>query len=139
MQILISLLCGAMFGLGVAVSGMINPAKVLAFLDAFGAWDPSLLLVMGGALAVTGVAYHFTLKNPKPMMAEKFYLPEKGEIDRPLILGAAIFGVGWGIIGLCPGPAVASIAYGHVESLIFLIAMIVGMTSARRLRAPMGL
>ncbi len=139
MQILLSFLCGSLFGLGVAVSGMINPAKVLAFLDVFGAWDPSLLLVMGGALAVTGVTYPFIFKNPKPVTAEKFHLPEKEEIDRPLLLGAAIFGVGWGIIGLCPGPAVASLAYGHGESLIFLIAMIVGMVLARRLRVILEL
>lgn len=132
-QTLSALVCGTLFGLGIAVSGMINPAKVLAFLDVLGDWDPSLLLVMGGALSVTFVAYRFILRRPEPVAGETFQLPQKTRIDRSLLLGTAIFGIGWGMVGLCPGPALTSLAYGHPQSLAFLAAMIAGLSLGRRL------
>ena len=128
-----SLVCGIIFGLGLAVSGMINPAKVLAFLDLFGDWDPSLLLVMGGALAVTALSYRFILRRPSPLLGGAFHIPEKIGIDRRLVIGAVLFGLGWGLVGLCPGPAVASLAYGETGSVVFLIALLAGLAVGRRL------
>jgi uncharacterized membrane protein YedE/YeeE len=121
-----ALLAGITFGLGLAVSEMINPAKVLAFLDVAGRWDPSLALVMAGALAVTFVAFRLVLKRPKPVLGERFEIPTTRTIDRPLLTGAALFGIGWGLVGFCPGPALASLAFGLRESVVFVIAMAVG-------------
>lgn len=117
---------GFLFGIGLWVSGMANPTKVLGFLDVTGEWDASLLLVMGGAVAVTAVAFHFILKREKPFLEEKFKIPEKNGIDIPLIAGAAIFGIGWGIAGYCPGPAVTALTTLSNESIVFVIAMITG-------------
>jgi uncharacterized membrane protein YedE/YeeE len=117
---------GFLFGIGLWVSGMANPTKVLGFLDVTGEWDASLLLVMGGAVAVTAVAFHFILKREKPFLEEKFKIPEKNDIDIPLIAGAAIFGIGWGIAGYCPGPAVTALTTLSNESIAFVIAMIAG-------------
>ena len=126
-----ALLAGLLFGLGLAVSQMINPAKVLAFLDIAGRWDPSLAFVMIGALAVTALGYHLVLRRPAPLLAERFEVPTVREIDRRLLAGAVLFGIGWGLVGFCPGPAIASLAYGVRESLIFAAAMLAGMALFR--------
>ena len=126
--------CGLVFGLGLAVSGMLNPAKVSGFLDLAGAWDPSLAFVMGGGLAVNAVFFHL-LKRPSPYFAEIFSLPGLTQIDRPLLVGAALFGVGWALAGLCPGPAIASLAYGSVDGVLFFVAMAVGLLAGQKLKA----
>jgi uncharacterized membrane protein YedE/YeeE len=126
-----ALLAGVVFGLGLAVSQMINPAKVLGFLDFAGAWDPSLAFVMAGALGVTAVGYRFALKRPAPLLAARFDLPTLRQIDGRLLAGAVIFGIGWGLVGFCPGPAIASLALGVKESLIFVGAMLAGMALFR--------
>ena len=110
---------------------MINPAKVLNFLDLAGTWDPTLILVMGAALAVTFAGYRLALARPRPIFASKFVLPTSTAINPHLIAGAAIFGVGWGLAGLCPGPAVAGLVYGRSQSAIFIGAMATGMIIAR--------
>ena len=135
-RLLAAALSGLLFGLGLAVSQMVNPAKVLAFLDVAGAWDPSLILVMAGAVAVTALAYRLVLARPRPVLAAAFALPAKTAIDGRLIAGAVLFGAGWGLVGLCPGPAIASLAYGEPVSLIFLAALFVGLGLARRLTRP---
>lgn len=129
-----ALASGLLFGLGLAISQMVNPRKVLNFLDVTGSWDPSLALVLGGALAVSFVAFRFVLGRGTPVLAQKFELPTRTEIDLHLIGGAVIFGIGWGLIGLCPGPAIASLAYGNLESVWFVIALAVGLGGARLLR-----
>ena len=126
-----ALLAGIVFGLGLAVSQMINPAKVLGFLDIAGRWDPSLAFVMAGALGVTALGYHLVLRRPAPLLAERFEVPTLREIDRRLLAGAVLFGIGWGLVGFCPGPAIASLAYGVKESLIFAAAMLAGMALFR--------
>lgn len=129
---LASLGAGLLFGLGLAVSQMVNPAKVLDFLDVAGNWDPSLAFVMAGAVAVTWIGYRIVLGRPKPVLAERFQLPTATAIDPRLIVGAAIFGIGWGLAGLCPGPAITSIAYLQTGTLYFLPAMLAGLFLARR-------
>jgi len=126
---------GAIFGLGLAVSEMVNPLKVKAFLDVAGDWDPSLTLVMGGAVMVSFVAFRMTLRLPKPILATRFELPTRRDIDRRLVGGAAVFGVGWGLVGLCPGPALSALIYGDVESAIFVVAMLIGLAVGPRLLA----
>lgn len=121
-----ALLAGIIFGLGLAVSNMINPAKVLAFLDVAGRWDPSLALVMAGALAVAMPGFGMALRRPQPLIAGRFELPSAKNIDARLLAGAAIFGIGWGLVGFCPGPAIASLAFGLKESFVFVAAMFVG-------------
>lgn len=126
---LASLASGLLFGLGLAVSQMMNPAKVLGFLDVAGAWDPSLALVMIGAVAVTLPAFRLVLKQPAPRLAAKFLVPGSAEIDAKLVGGAAIFGVGWGLVGFCPGPALAALSVGDSRVLIFVVAMLAGMAA----------
>ena len=126
---------GAIFGLGLAVSEMVNPLKVKAFLDVAGDWDPSLTLVMGGAVIVSFIAFRLTLRRPKPILATRFELPTRRNIDRRLVGGAAVFGVGWGLVGLCPGPALSALIYGDVESAIFVVAMLIGLAVGPRLLA----
>ena len=105
MGLLVNAIAGFLFGLGLVIGGMSNPAKVLNFLDLAGSWDPSLAFVMAGALAVTFIGYKLVFRQPRPLLAARFHLPELKQIDRRLVLGAAIFGVGWGLSGFCPGPA----------------------------------
>lgn len=124
-------LAGLLFGAGVTLSGMVNPMKVQNFMDIFGAWDPTLLFVMGGALAVTFVGYSYVLKRPRPLFAEGFSLPEPRTIDLRLIAGAVLFGSGWGLTGFCPGPALASLIFGYWPSVIFVLAMAAGMILVR--------
>ncbi len=134
---IVALAAGIVFGLGLAIGQMTNPDKVLAFLDVAGAWDPSLVLVMGGAVVVSMVMFRLVLKRPQPVFEGRFYLPTRESIDRRLLGGAAVFGIGWGLIGLCPGPAISSLAFGHAESFAFVAAMLVGSAAAHFMpRAP---
>lgn len=127
MHFLVALLGGITFGLGLAVSGMTDRNKVLNFLDLFGTWDPALMFVMGGALLVSVPGYFFVRKLQRPILSKQFFMPTNAQIDLRLIVGAALFGVGWGLYGYCPGPAIASIAYGKSETWVFVIAMTVGL------------
>ncbi|MDQ4126699.1 MAG: YeeE/YedE family protein [Actinomycetota bacterium] len=127
LRTLAALACGLVFGLGLAVSGMMNPAKVIGFLDVAGDWDPTLIFVMGGALLVTLPAYRAILARQRPILYERFSLPTKKAIDAPLIGGAAMFGVGWGLVGFCPGPAVAALGTGLAPVFWFVAAMVGGM------------
>jgi len=132
-QLLAALLSGLVFGAGLALAGMTNPAKVLSFLDVAGAWDPTLALVMGSALGVNAVAFVLTQRRAKPLFADAFVLPTRTDLDARLLGGAALFGVGWALVGLCPGPALASLARGEGEVLAFVAAMCAGMLVARRI------
>ncbi len=127
LRTLAGLACGLVFGLGLAVSGMMNPAKVIGFLDVAGDWDPTLIFVMGGALLVTIPSYRAILVRRGPILAEGFSLPQKKAIDAPLIGGAALFGIGWGLVGFCPGPAVAALVTGLAPVFGFVAAMVAGM------------
>lgn len=133
-RIIVAGLIGLVFGAGIVISGMGNPAKVLNFFDIFGTWDPSLMLVMGSALAVTFVGYRFVLKRPTPVFDKVFHLPTKKDIDKPLVVGSAIFGIGWGIAGFCPGGAIPALGSGNVQPFIFVTAMIAGIVTATVLR-----
>lgn len=124
-------LSGLLFGLGLTVSAMVNPAKVVGFLDLFGNWDPSLALVMAGGLAVTLPAFQLILKRDRPLLESRFFLPTSKDIDRKLIGGAVLFGVGWGIAGLCPGPALTSLVTLNSSIGLFVVAMIGGMVFHR--------
>ena len=120
-------LSGLLFGLGLVISGMSNPAKVVGFLDLAGSWDPSLILVMGGGLLVTVPAFHLVLKNPRPLFEEKFFRPTAQAVDRKLLLGAVLFGLGWGIAGFCPGPAIVALVSLNTTVLMFFAALVAGM------------
>ena len=120
-------LAGTLFGLGLCVSQMINPKKVIAFLDVSGNWDPSLALVMAGALFITTVSFRYILRRKTPLWNERFSVPTSQTIDGRLIAGAVLFGIGWGLAGFCPGPAIVSLAYGIHKSVVFVAAMIIGM------------
>jgi uncharacterized membrane protein YedE/YeeE len=124
--ICLALLSGILFGLGLALSQMTNPNKVIDFLDLAGNWDPSLLFVMVGALAVTGSCFWLILKRPAPLFDQKFYLSSLTSIDKPLIVGATIFGIGWGITGYCPGPALAGLGLGNFEAVVMVCAICLG-------------
>ena len=123
---LTSFIAGGLFGMGLAVSQMINPEKVIGFLDVFGNWDPSLALVLLAAVVVSSIGFRFVLKQPQSLLGEALHLPMRRDIDRPLILGAAIFGIGWGLAGYCPGPALAATTIGHWEPFVFIAAMLCG-------------
>jgi len=125
---------GFIFGLGLCLSQMTDPAVVQGFLDLAGAWDPTLVFVMAGGIAVTFVGYRFVLRRKAPLWAPKFSVPTGGAIDMPLISGAAIFGIGWGLAGYCPGPAVVSLASGRRGVILFVVAMLAGMTAVRWIR-----
>ena len=127
MKAFFALLAGLVFGLGLILSGMADPAKVQNFLDVFGVWDPSLALVMAGAIAVGLVAFTWAKKRTTSVLGEAMQLPTSTVIDSKLLAGAAMFGVGWGLAGFCPGPAVMNLATGHVEVLLFVAALLVGM------------
>lgn len=120
---------GLLFGLGLTISGMINPAKVLGFLDIAGDWDPSLAFVMLGALVIAAPGYLLAKRLRAPLCAASFAAPAKTQVDRRLIAGALLFGVGWGLVGYCPGPALASLGFGNTRTLLFVIAMLIGMTA----------
>lgn len=127
----ISLFSGVLFGAGLAVSGMANPARVRAFLDLFGAWDPTLAFVMAGAILPMAIAWLFQSRMPKPLACDSFDLPGTTLLDGKLLLGSALFGIGWGIGGLCPGPAIADLALAPGTVAPFLAAMLAGMTFHR--------
>ena len=122
-----ALASGALFGIGLAMSGMTDPRRVLGFLDLFGDFDPTLLFVLGGAVMTTVVSFRFVLRRGSPVLAETFHLSTLRHIDRRLLLGAALFGIGWGVAGYCPGPALAGLGIGSREALWFVPAMIIGM------------
>lgn len=130
LELALALVCGALFGLGLVISGMSNPAKVLAFLDITGRWDPTLLVVMFAALAVTLPAFRWTLGRQSPLVTSRFALPAALTIDRRLIAGSALFGIGWGLVGLCPGPAVTDLITGNKRIVLFVAAMLVGAAMA---------
>ena len=132
MKSLAALGCGLLFGAGLALSGMTDTAKVQGFLDLFGNWVPDLAFVMGGAVCVTVVAFRFVLKRDQPLLTPDFSLPTSSAVDRRLLSGAAIFGIGWGVYGYCPGPAISALVYLDAKTVIFVVAMLVGMALANR-------
>ncbi len=132
MKNVIALLCGLVFGVGLAVSGMTDTAKVLGFLDVSGSWVPDLAFVMGGAVCVTLLAFPLVLRRGKPLLSASFSLPLNKSIDGRLLGGAAIFGIGWGIYGYCPGPAISALLYLDWKTAVFVTAMLLGMALANR-------
>lgn len=131
-KFIVSALIGAIFGLGIAISGMANPAKVLNFFDVAGSWDPSLIFVMGGALVTTGIGYLMLFgARKKPVFDAQFHLPINKTIDSRLIGGSAVFGIGWGIAGFCPGGAIPALGFGGLPVIAFVGAMIIGIVLAR--------
>ena len=127
MRLLLTLISGAIFGFGLALSGMMDPARVRGFLDIFGDWDPTLAFVMGGAVAVMALAWFIRGKMSAPIVGEAFNLPGTRLLDGKLVGGAALFGVGWGLAGLCPGPAISSLATSTIPALIFIASMAAGV------------
>ena len=123
---------GLVFGLGLVLSGMADPAKVLNFLDIAGTWDPSLAFVMGAAVAVAAVGFRVVLGWKQPLFEERFFIPSASDLDLRLVGGAALFGVGWGLAGFCPGPALTSLALGSEGTVVFVAAMIAGMWAGRQ-------
>lgn len=132
-QITLALLAGALFGAGLAVSGMADPQRVRGFLDLFGAWDPTLAFVMGGALIPMAIAWRVRNRMSSPLAAERFALPTARDLNPRLLGGAALFGIGWGVAGLCPGPAIADLAIAPAPAAIFVLAMLGGMVLHRLL------
>ncbi len=126
MKALVSLAVGTLFGLGLAVSGMTDRFKVLGFLDVAGGWDPTLLVVMASALAVALPGFHVILRRARPLLGSDFNLPASTHVDVKLLFGSALFGVGWGLYGYCPGPAIAALTYVRLDALVFVLAMLVG-------------
>lgn len=138
LRLLAALAAGALFGFGLSVAQMIDPAKVLNFLDLFGTWDPSLAFVMGGGLAVNALLTPFILKRGKPLLAEYFQLPKKVQIDARIIIGGIVFGVGWGIAGYCPGPMITSLSFANSDILTVFAAFVVGTFGTRWFLAHRG-
>lgn len=134
MKLVYAWLTGLVFGLGIAISGMINPAKVLNFFDIAGTWDPSLAFVMGGAVTVTFIGYRLVWRRPAPLFERAFQLPTARQIDLRLVGGSALFGIGWGIAGFCPGAAIPALGTGRWEVALFVAAVIVGLGLARLVR-----
>ena len=133
MRNLVGLFAGILFGAGLALSGMTDTQKVIGFLDLFGAWDITLMFVMGGGLLVSFPVYQYMKNKPRPVFDEDFHLPSKTIIDKRLIGGAVLFGIGWAMYGYCPGPAISSLAYGDMNSMIFVVAMAAGMMLSKLL------
>jgi uncharacterized protein len=133
-KIIVAGFIGLIFGAGIAISGMANPAKVLNFFDFAGTWDPSLALVMGGALAVTALGYFFVLKRPAPVFDKAFHLPTSKDIDLPLVAGSTTFGIGWGITGFCPGGSIPALGLGEPDAFVFVASMVGGIILARSAR-----
>jgi uncharacterized membrane protein YedE/YeeE len=126
-HILPGLVVGLLFGAGLALSGMIDPARVLGFLDVAGSWDPTLAFVLAASLIPSAIAYALVRRMKKPIMADEFCIPQNRTIERRLLAGAALFGIGWGLVGLCPGPAIAGLVLGYWQSWLFVAAMFAGM------------
>ena len=138
MNLVTAFVSGLLFGAGLILSGMSNPAKVLAFLDVAGTWDPSLLFVMVGAILVAALAFRYTRTRVRPLFGQRIHVPGAGRIDIPLVLGSVTFGVGWGLVGYCPGPALTALTVGGRSTLLFVAAMVAGMAIfevAERIRA----
>lgn len=131
-KLIVALLAGLLFGAGLSISQMINPQKVINFLDVSGDWDPSLALVMGSALIISGLANWLRLRMKSPVLTEAFLLPSKTQIDGKLVTGNVLFGIGWGLVGLCPGPVLASFAQPSSELIYFFLAMLLGMSIAKK-------
>ena len=131
MPMIFSILAGMIFGAGLTLSDMVNPARILNFLDVAGSWDPTLIFVMAGGLAVTTLGYRFVFRRKSPLFADKFNLPTQRQIDLPLVGGAALFGIGWGLAGICPGPALTDVATLEPKIFLYIAAMLVGMIFAR--------
>ncbi|MBP2446953.1 YeeE/YedE family protein [Rhizobium leguminosarum] len=127
-----ALLAGLIFGLGLSLSGMLDPVRVQGFLDVFGAWDPSLAFVLGGAVIVAFLGVAVSRRLPKPAFDREFHIRGTRMIDRRLVVGSAIFGIGWGIAGLCPGPAISALALGKPEAILFVVVMVAGMVAHDR-------
>jgi uncharacterized membrane protein YedE/YeeE len=138
MNIVAALFIGAIFGLGIVLSGMANPAKVLNFFDIAGTWDPSLAFVMFPAMLTAMAGYRLVLSRPKPVFMPSYSLPDTTRIDASLIGGSALFGIGWGIAGFCPGGTIPALGLGHTGPFIFLIAMAAGIFAARAFRNRQG-
>ena len=132
MNKIVSLVCGIIFGIGLVISEMINPEKVLGFLNVFRDWDPSLALVMIGALVISTPIFHLFKNNNKPLFSSSFLIPKNKKIDKKLIIGSILFGAGWGLVGLCPGPAITSLALLNISSVIFVLAMLTGFYIASK-------
>lgn len=126
-QLTIALLSGILFGLGLGISQMIDPARVTGFLDVTGTWDPTLLFVLGGAVTTTVIAFRWILRQNRPVFSARFVLPTRNDIDAPLVVGAMIFGVGWGISGYCPGPGLTALVLGSWNPVLFVLSLIGGM------------
>jgi uncharacterized membrane protein YedE/YeeE len=126
-QLLAAFGCGLLFGAGLLISGMTQPDKVLGFLDIFGAWDATLAFVMAGAVIVTSLGFALARRRGAPMLATKLQWPTRNDIDAPLLSGAALFGIGWGLVGLCPGPAIVNLASLSLPVVVFVVAMAAGM------------
>ncbi|MCE8041439.1 YeeE/YedE family protein [Halomonas daqingensis] len=135
MKTFMGYIAGLLFGLGLALAGMTDPARVLGFLDIFGAWDPTLMFVLGGAVVTTFIGYRLVFQRERPMLGETFQLPTRRDLDARLIGGAALFGIGWGLSGYCPGPAIASIAGLTAPLFAMLVAMVAGWFLARAMPA----
>ena len=133
MNKLVALFCGTIFGIGLVISQMINPAKVLGFLNVFSEWDPSLAFVMIGALIISSPLFHLFKNKEKPIFSTSFSISENKEIDKRLIIGSILFGAGWGLVGLCPGPAISSIALFNVSSVTFVFSMFIGFYIASKI------
>ena len=133
MNKLVALFCGTIFGIGLVISQMINPAKVLGFLNVFSEWDPSLAFVMIGALIIFSPLFHLFKNKEKPIFSTSFSISENKEINKRLIIGSILFGAGWGLVGLCPGPAISSIALFNVSSVTFVFSMFIGFYIASKI------
>lgn len=137
MKLIFAVITGLVFGIGIAVSGMMDPAKVLNFFDIAGTWDPSLVFVMGGAVVVTFIGYRLVWRRSAPLFGTSFQLPTNSAIDAKLVGGSALFGIGWGIAGFCPGAAIPALGTGRWEVALFLVA-VAGGFALRRVLAPVG-
>jgi uncharacterized membrane protein YedE/YeeE len=136
--LIFSLVAGVIFGIGLTVADMINPARILNFLDVAGSWDPTLLFVMAGAVSVTALGYKLAFARTKPLIGDKFNLPTRKQVDLALVGGSALFGVGWGLTGICPGPGFTNLVTLQPKVLLFIAAMLVGMTFAKSWRQLLG-
>jgi len=133
-----SLICGVLFGVGLSVSGMVNPDKIISFVDFTGVWDPSLAFVMVGALIVYSIGFRLVRRTAKPLFAEVFQVPTRNDIDAKLVGGAVLFGIGWGLAGICPGPSITALAFGMTEFYVFFVAMAVGSLAFSLISASGG-
>ena len=127
LMLIISLFCGLIFGLGLLISGMANPQKVLGFLDITGLWDPSLILVMAGAILAALLPFQWAKNQSRSLLGQTIQLPDKTQIDRPLIVGSLLFGIGWGLAGICPGPAIVLLGLKQINAIYFVLSMLAGM------------